>query len=130
MHTIRIAEIEADLPDCMNSLSQEEVNSTSVLKDCGERIVSCGVIDGHLHILTGRGDVKMIMSNGFLLPKNAFPSDDGMFILVQFTTKREEILSSKSVVSNSISCLNKSQLFVNNNYTCELELEKFTCLKE
>lgn len=130
MHTIRIAEVEADLPDCMNSLTQQDVNDISQLQDGGERIVSCGIIDECLHVLTGTGEVRKISPCGSLVPEEVFPSDDGAFILVRFTTKREEILSSKSVVSNSISCLNKSQLFVNNNYTCELELEKFTCPKE
>ena len=130
MHTIRISEIEAELSDCMNSLSQEEVNDICTLKDNKERIVSCGVFDGCLYILTGKGEARMVSPSGPLVPETVFPSDDGAFIFVQFTTKREEILSSKSVVRNSIDCLNKSQLFVNNNYTCELELEKFTCLKE
>ena len=130
MHTIRVADIEADLPDCMNSLHQRDVDLVSASQERDERIVSCGVIDGCLYLLTGKGEVRMISPDGPLVPKSGFPSDDGSFILVQFTTNREEVLSSKAVVRNSVSCLNKSQLFVNNNYTCELELEKFTCLKE
>lgn len=129
MNTIRIGDVEVDLPDYMSALSQRAIDHISTLKDNNERIVSCGILDNCLYLVTGVGDVRVLTPNGKLIPVSSVPLNDGMFISVEFNEKNV-VLSSPLVIKSSAGCLNNSQLFVNNNYTCELELEKFTCAKK
>lgn len=110
---------EVTLPGYMNTLSQEDIDLISNESS----VISCGVENQILYILTFNLDVRRIKPNGKLRPKFSQPARDGMCLVTYFEGFEDPSLILSSVaIENSESCLLNTTLHVNDNYMCDLEI--------
>lgn len=110
---------EVTLPGYMNTLSQEDIDLISNESS----VISCGVENQILYILTFNLDVRRIKPNGKLRPKFSQPTRDGMCLVTYFEGFEDPSLILSSVaIENSESCLLNTTLHVNDNYMCDLEI--------
>jgi len=109
----------------MNSLDQETLDTLSDCPEIKERIISCGVIDECLRIVTGSGQVREISRNGRLSPVSAIPFDEGRSVVLEFKGEETRKVFSSFIIKYSKNCLNKPELFINNSYVCDAEFNGF-----
>lgn len=130
MHIRNLIDLELEIPDYMTSLTQEEIDVVLESVDRFERIISCGVLGDSLRFITGSGQVREIVRNGKLSPGRAFPCNGGRNIKLTFTESGERIVPSSLVLKYSKNSLNNSELFVNNSYVCDAEIDDYEFPRE
>lgn len=109
----------------MQSLNQDAIDSLSSCPEKGYRIVSCGIVDECLRIVTGSGSVREISKNGILTPLFAIPLREGRIVSLDIEGRGTKNVSSNIIIKHSKNCLNKPELFVNNSYVCDVEIDGF-----
>lgn len=103
----------------MNTLSQEDIDSIS----SEDAIISCGIDNEILYIITSRLDVRQIKPSGRLRPTACLPTLDGSCIMLYFAGLEDPaLILSTVVIENSESSLSNTSLYVNNNYMCDLDI--------
>lgn len=103
----------------MNTLRQETIDS--ILSD--DVIISCGVDNEVLYIVTSNLDVRYIKPTGNMRPSRGCPALDGMSIIVYFKDKKNpSLLLSSIAIKSSVRSLSNASLVVNNNYICDVEI--------
>lgn len=113
------------LPNYMNSLPQSVLDVLSTFPDACDRAIASGVSDNQLYIVSCLLDIKVIIPNGNLKPIESYPSHDGTLVFVKFLDDvRFKPISSKLALQAGGDPLNKSALYVNDSYVCDLEVEE------
>jgi hypothetical protein len=107
----------------MSSLSSsylEEV-TLDIVEDV--RIIACGVDpeDDTLYLITNDIQILYISPNGKMIPKFAVPTNYGKEILIRFDEESVYSIETCHLLKESSSTLEKSKLFLNDNYLCDLE---------
>jgi len=111
---------EVVLPRFMMTLSQDTIDEMS----SEDMIISCGIDDEVLYMVTSNLDVRHIKPTGKLRPTRCFPSSDGLSIVTYFEgMKNPSLILSTIAIKNSESSLTNTSLFVNNSYMCDLEID-------
>lgn len=123
--TLKIKDIEIDIPTHMSSLSQSFLDSLSK-DDINTRIIACGVDprDKSLCFVTVQLDTRIIRPNSRYLPKIANPSIDGLMIEIEFeNVEGVHQIHHRLAYDNSESCLDLADLYVGDTYISQF---KFT----
>jgi hypothetical protein len=120
---LELKNISVSLPSYMSSLSSnllEEVTENS-FEDV--RIIACGVDpkDSILYYITNDIEVMCIKPNGKMIPSFAVPTSDGREILVRFGENSVHAISAGLLLKESSMALEKSKVFLNDSYLCDLE---------
>lgn len=131
METINLGKYELSLPSFMSTLPQstiEDMNHNVV------RIISCGIDpqDCGLYMVTSELEVKRIVPNGSLRPARAFPSQDGDLVCIIFQNDDDVVhrIESRLILLVAENCLNKSSLYVNDTYMCDVESGTHVVLRD
>lgn len=124
-HSMLIGTAEVQVPGYMCSLPQESIDRIIIEESLGMKVISCGVNprDGCLYMITATCDIKRIRPNGRIRPAWARPVNSEVIELGFDHISR--IILSDLAIKNSEDCMNMSQLYVNNNYMCDIELSGF-----
>lgn len=104
----------------MSTLSQEVIDGLS----SEDTIISCGVDEEILYMVTFNSEVRHIKPTGRLRPLKCFPTQDGHSIIAYFHgIDKPFLILSSLAIKNSESSLTNTSLFVNNSYMCDLEID-------
>ena len=107
-------------------MPQKVIDVLRVLSDASSRVISCGIDpqDGGMYLVTAALDVRVVMPNGKLRPTSAFPSHDGKTLGVTLEgVESLQTINSVIALRHSKSCLDDSNLVVNNTYKAHIRLE-------
>lgn len=88
-------------------------------------IISCGIDENVLYVITKGLDVRYVKPTGRLIPRECFPTIDGKNIVLYFNDIEKSFkINSDLVIKNSTSSLsNNSTLSINDSYMCNLEID-------
>jgi hypothetical protein len=105
---LKLKNMSVSLPSYMSSLSSDLLEEVTENSFEDVRIIACGVDpkDNILYYITNDIEVMCIKPNGKMIPSFAVPTSDGREILVRFGESM---------------ALEKSKVFLNDSYLCDLE---------
>ena len=120
---LKLKNMSVCLPNYMSSLPCELLEELTSNSFEDVRVIVCGVDpeDNTLYFITNDIEVMYISPNGKMIPNFAVPTNDGREILVRFDEKTIHSISANLLIKESSSALEKSKMFLNDSYLCDLE---------
>lgn len=122
MNSLKISGKEFIFSRYMSHVEQEDIDHYNDEFSRDELIAACGVDpkDNQLVVVSFSGDVRLVKPTGSLIPSHATIALFGRAIKITFKDNLEFMIDSKTLLSETAGQEIESQLYVNNNYLCEL----------